>query len=298
MENPLPITTACTSGATPDIFTVDVEDWFHILEVTGTPDLAGWDSLPPRLERNFRVLLDLLAEADVKATCFALGWVAKRFPGLLREAVDRGHDVASHGFGHQIVRSLSQAQFREDIRTAKAAIEDATGRPVRGYRAPGFSITRDTPWAFDEIIQAGYIFDSSVFSAPHGHGGMPGAPRHPYVIRSATGTLIEFPISIADTPFGPQCFFGGGYLRLIPLWLIQAMAKRVRNDGRGVIWYIHPREIDPDHPRLKMSLKRRFRSYVNLRGTAGKLKAILRTGNFVTCSELALRLSKAELLGI
>jgi polysaccharide deacetylase family protein (PEP-CTERM system associated) len=298
MKNPLHITAACSSGTTPDIFTVDVEDWFHILEVTGTPDLAGWDSLPSRVERNFRVLLDLFAEVDVKATCFALGWVAKRFPGLLREAAERGHDIASHGFGHQIVRSLSQAQFREDICTAKATIEDATGRPVRGYRAPGFSITRDTPWAFDEIIQAGYIFDSSVFSAPHGHGGMPGAPRHPYVVRSATGSLIEFPVSIADTPFGPQCFFGGGYLRLVPLWLIQAMAKRVRNDGRGVIWYIHPREIDPDHPRLKMSLKRRFRSYVNLRGTAGKLKAILRTGNFVTCSELALRLSKAELTDI
>jgi polysaccharide deacetylase family protein (PEP-CTERM system associated) len=289
---------ADTESAVSDVFTIDVEDWFHILEVTGTPDLAAWDALPTRLEPNFRALLDLLAAYNVKATCFALGWVAKRFPGLLREAAERGHDIASHGYGHQIVRGLSRAQFREDIRTAKAAIEDATGRPVQGYRAPGFSITRDTPWAFDEIIEAGYIFDSSVFPAPHGHGGIPEAPRHPYVIRSAAGRLIEFPVSVADTPLGPQCCFGGGYLRLIPLWLVLAMAERVRSDGRGVIWYIHPREIDPSHPRLQMSLQRRFKSYVNLWGTAGKLKAILRTGNFVTFRELTSRLSEAELTGV
>ena len=280
------------TGAMPDVFTIDVEDWFHIMEVTGTPELAIWDSLPTRVEANFRTLLELLGERNVKATCFALGWIARRFPQLLREAADLGHDVASHGYGHQLVHGLSPAQFREDIRTAKAAIEDATGRCVKGYRAPGFSITRDTPWAFDEIIEAGYLYDSSVFPAAHGHGGMPGAPRHPYHVRSTAGRLIEFPVSISDTPFGPQCFFGGGYLRLIPLWLVMTMAERVRNEGRGVVWYIHPREIDPRHPRLQMSLKRRFRSYVNLRGTAGKLKAILLTGKFATFDELTSRMTE------
>jgi polysaccharide deacetylase family protein (PEP-CTERM system associated) len=284
-------------GNAPDVFTIDVEDWFHILEVTGTPDLASWDSHPSRLEANFRALLDLLASLNVNATCFVLGWVAMRFPSLLREASERGHEIASHGFGHEIVSGISRAQFREDIRGAKAAIEDATGRPVVGYRAPGFSITRATPWAFDEIIEAGHTYDSSVFPARHGHGGMPGAPRHPHIIHSETGRLIEFPVSIADTPFGPQCCFGGGYLRLIPMWLVMAMAERVRGDGRGVVWYIHPREIDPGHPRLQMSLKRRFKSYVNLRGTAGKLKAILRNGNFATFSELTSRVSDASLNG-
>ncbi len=155
MKTPLYTTTDCALGPTPDVFTIDVEDWFHILEVTGTPDFAIWDSLPARVESNFRALLDLLTASNVRATCFALGWVARRFPKLLREAADLGHDVASHGFGHQIVGDLSRTQFRDDIRAAKAAIEDATGRPVFGYRAPGFSITRDTPWAFDEIIEAG-----------------------------------------------------------------------------------------------------------------------------------------------
>jgi polysaccharide deacetylase family protein (PEP-CTERM system associated) len=288
MKIPLLTTAACPFGTTPDVFTIDVEDWFHILEVTGTPALTAWDSLPTRLEPNFRALLDLLAAYNVRATCFTLGWVANRFSRLLREAADLGHEIASHGYSHQLVSELSRLQFREDIRTAKAAIEDATGRPVCGYRAPGFSITRDMHWAFDEIIEAGYIFDSSIFPAHHGHGGISGAPR----------SLIEFPISVVDTPIGPQCCFGGGYLRLLPLWLVLAMARRVRNDERGVVWYIHPREIDPNHPRLQMSLKRRFKSYVNLRGTTGKLKAILRTGDFVTFSELTSRLSEAKLTGV
>ncbi|MGO9336612.1 MAG: XrtA system polysaccharide deacetylase [Terracidiphilus sp.] len=298
METPVAISKAWLRGATPDVFTIDVEDWFHILDVAGTPDIAAWDSLPPRVEPNFRALLDLLDSFHVKATCFVLGWVAKRFPGLVREAAERGHDIASHGYGHQIVRGLSRAHFREDIRTAKAVIEDAIGLPVHGYRTPGFSITWETPWAFDEIIRAGYTFDSSVFPTSHGHGGVPGSPRHPYIIHSAAGSLVEYPVSVADTPFGPRCCFGGGYLRLTPLWLMQAMAKRVRGEGRGVIWYIHPREIDPAHPQLQMSFKRRFKSYVNLRGTAAKLRAILQEGRFATLSELTARVSAVELAGV
>ena len=213
--------------------------------------------------------------------------MAERFPRLLRDAANLGHDIASHGYGHQVVYSITRTQFREDIRKAKAVIEDATGRPVKGYRAPGFSITAKTPWAFDEILEAGYVFDSSVFPARHGHGGIPGACRSAHVIRSTAGRLVEFPISIADTPFGPQCCFGGGYLRIFPLWFVQAMARRVREDGRGVVWYIHPREINPHHPRLQLPLRRRFKAYVNLRGTAGKIATILQGGNFATFSELA-----------
>lgn len=282
-------------GATPDVFTIDVEDWFHILEVEGTPNLSSWDILPTRLESNLRVLFDLLAAHNVSASCFTLGWVAKRFPKLLREAASLGHDIASHGFSHQLVSGLSRSQFRDDIRAAKAAIEDAIGRPVYGYRAPGFSITRETPWAFEEIVEAGYIYDSSVFPAPHGHGGIPESPRYPYLLRMASGNLIEFPVSVVDTPIGPHCCFGGGYLRLYPMWLILLMTKRVHSDGRGVIWYIHPREVDPAHPRLAMSFKRRFKSYVNLRQTVGKLEKILRNGEFSTLGKLASNLSEKTL---
>jgi len=286
MDAAFHFSTPDTLGNAPDVFTIDVEDWFHILEVTGTPDLASWDSHPSRLEANFRVLLELLATRNVHATCFVLGWVAKRFPHLLREAAELGHEIASHGFGHRIVHRISPKEFRNDIRSAKATLEDAIGATIFGFRAPGFSITRATPWAFDEIIEAGYSYDSSVFPDNHGHGGLPGAPRHPYIIHSASGNLIEFPVTVADTPLGQRCCFGGGYLRVTPLWLVLAMAQRVRHDGRGVVWYIHPREIDPNHPRLKMSLKRRLKTYVNLRSTAGKLKAILRDQHFATFKEL------------
>jgi polysaccharide deacetylase family protein (PEP-CTERM system associated) len=273
--------------AMPDIFTIDVEDWFHILETNGTPDLSSWNSLPTRLEQNLGVILELLAASKVRATLFTLGWVAKRFPRLLREAADLGHEIASHGYAHQIVHRLSRTQFREDIRTAKATIEDATGNPVRGYRAPGFSITREILWAFDEIVDAGYSFDSSIFPGKHGHGGILKASRTPSAIRCSAGYLIEFPLTVADTLLGPQCFFGGGYLRLAPLSLVQMMAAKVRSEGRSVIWYVHPREIDPDHPRLAMPLKRRFKSYVNIHGTAAKLKTILESSSFVTMGELA-----------
>lgn len=293
MDNPLHFASGSFADAAhnmPDVFTVDVEDWFHILEVSGAPHVSQWDSLPTRLEQNFRVLLELLASCNVHATLFVLGWVARRFPRLIREAADSGHEVASHGYAHQVIREMSPQQFRADIRDAKAAIEDATGIPVRGYRAPGFSITPETLWAFDEILDAGYIFDSSVFPAAHGHGGFPDSSRSPYVIHTSGGSLIEFPITVADTPIGPQCFFGGGYLRLFPLWLVKAMAGRVRQAGRSVIWYIHPREVDPHHPRLAMPLNRRFTSYVNLRATTTKLNSILQSGSFTTLGELAARI--------
>ncbi|HUB00957.1 MAG TPA: XrtA system polysaccharide deacetylase [Terracidiphilus sp.] len=284
--------------APPDVFTIDVEDWFHILGVAGAPDPTVWDTLPTRVESNFRTLLGLLTACNIKATCFTLGWVARRFPKLIREAAELGHDIASHGYGHRLIQGLSRAQFREDIHMAKAAIEDAIGHPVLGYRAPGFSITRDTPWAHDELIREGYSYDSSVFPASHGHGGIPEAPRHPHVIRSDAGTLIEFPVSVIDTLLGPQCCFGGGYLRLFPLRLILAMAERVRRDGRGVVWYIHPREIDTSHPRLQMSLKRRFMSYVNLRSTTRKLKVILLNSDFVTFRDLVTGASEPGITAI
>jgi len=282
-------------GGMPDVFTIDVEDWFHLLGVKEFADVKTWNSLEPRVERNLKTLLDLLGRFEIKATCFALGWVANRFPRLLREATEAGHEIASHGYDHQVVSELSPAEFRDDIRRAKKTIEDATGRPVFGYRAPGFSITSPTHWAMEELAAAGYLFDSSVFPAIHGHGGIPKAPRYPYVHRTPSGNLVEFPISVVDTLFGAQCFFGGGYLRLSPLWMIQAMAKRVRADGRGVIWYIHPREIDPDHPRVSMPLARRFKSYVNLESTTDKLQAILAHGSFTTLSELALQMSPEAL---
>lgn len=270
-----------------DMFTIDVEDWFHILEVDGTPQQSSWGALPSRVEANFRVLLDMLDDHQVRATCFVLGWVAERFPRLVREAFERGHEIASHGYGHQVIHSMTRDEFRGDISNAKSIIEDITGMEVLGYRAPGFSITVRTPWAYEELVAAGFKYDSSIFPGVHGHGGIAGYQRRCHLIECAAGVLAELPISVVDTIAGTKCFFGGGYLRLSPLWLIARAARKVRHENRGVMWYIHPREIDPWHPRLRMPLHRRFKCYVNLSQTRQKLDAVLRYENFATCREIA-----------
>lgn len=279
------------SASALDAFTIDVEDWFHILEVFGAPNFSEWDGLPTRLESNFEALLDLLASHGVKGTCFTLGWVARRFPAVVRRAAEQGHEIASHGYGHEVLHNLTPQRFFEDLRAAKSAIEDATGLPVKGYRAPGFSVSKRTPWAFDKIVEAGHTFDSSVFPGVHGHGGISDAPCHPFMIPTRHGDLIEFPVSVVKTPLGPICFFGGGYLRFFPYFLVRRMARQVRKSGRGVVWYIHPREIDPNHPRVRMPMGRQFRSYVNLRGTPRKIERVLESSQFCPLGELAAQLS-------
>jgi len=256
------------------IFSVDVEDWFHILDDPSVPAIDQWAALPSRVERNFTKLLDLFSEKNVQVTCFFLGWVAERFPHLVKEAASRGHEVASHGYGHRLVYELSRTEFYEDVRGARLLLQDIAGVEVVGYRAPGFSTTDETPWFFDALAEAGYQYDSSVFPARRGHGGMPHAPRKPHHI-GQHDALLEVPISVADLMGKPMCFFGGGYLRLFPYWLIRKMALHVLSEGRPVVFYVHPREIDPAHPRLPMSSIRRFKSYVNLETTETKLRRIL-----------------------
>ncbi|MEW6658560.1 MAG: XrtA system polysaccharide deacetylase [Thermodesulfobacteriota bacterium] len=259
----------------PVIFTVDVEDWFHILDV-GAPALDDWDRLPSRVEANFRRFLDLLAAAGVGVTCFFLGWVAERFPHLVREAAAQGHEVASHGYGHRLVYDQSPAEFYEDARRARLLLEDISGLPVRGYRGAGFSVTQDTPWFFEELVKAGYGYDSSVFPAARGHGGLRQNRYGPYRIRTPSGPLVEFPITVTAVGGRPICLFGGGYLRLFPYVLVRLMTRRVLQEGRPAVFYAHPREIDPDHPRLPMNFRRRFKSYVGLKSMEGKIRRILK----------------------
>lgn len=261
---------------------MDVEDWFHILEVEGTPDLAAWSRLESRVERGFERLLSLLAEAQTSVTWFFLGWIAERHPDLVRRAAEAGHEIACHGYAHQLVYTQTPAEFAADIRRAKTILEDAAGQEVSGYRAPGFSITPETPWAFEEIAAAGFRYDSSVFPGPRGHGGLPGAPLAPYLVETPTGPLAELPVSVVA--LGPHrlCFFGGGYLRITPYPLIHAMTKLVNLRRRPVVYYVHPRELDPAHPRLEMSALRRFKSYVNLSSTESKLRRLVRDQSLTT----------------
>lgn len=277
------------------VLTIDVEDWFHILDLATTPGFSEWDALPSRVERNFMRMVDMLSETNTRATCFFLGWVASRFPHLVREAVSRGHEAASHGFAHRLAFEMSPAEFHDDALRAKRAIEDACGEEVLGYRAPGFSVTEQTPWFFDKLIEAGYRYDSSVFPAPRGHGGLANGRYAPYRLREACD-FVEFPVSIEPVFGKPLCFFGGGYLRLFPYPVIKRMTSRVLRQQRPVVFYVHPREIDPGHPRLRMSAKRRFQSYVNLRSTEPKIKRLAADFPMTTFREL-LRAKDAPWLG-
>jgi polysaccharide deacetylase family protein (PEP-CTERM system associated) len=257
------------------IFSVDVEDWFHIIAVAGTPDESAWDSYPSRVAGNFARMLDLFWESEVQVTCFFLGWVGKRFPDLVRKARERGHEVASHGYSHRPAFEMSPQAFYEDISKSKKILEDITGEPVKGYRAPSFSLTGQTPWLVKKVAQAGFLYDSSMFPAPRQYGGIRTADYAPYVISTDHGPIVEFPMSVATVLGRPMCFFGGGYLRLFPYAVVRRMARQVLTEGRPLIFYVHPRELDPDQPRLDMNALRYFKTYVNLRGTEIKIRRLL-----------------------
>jgi polysaccharide deacetylase family protein (PEP-CTERM system associated) len=264
------------------IFSVDVEDWFHILDVPSTPALSSWDTLPSYVEKNFYRLLDLFAAHDVKVTCFFLGWIGERFPHLVKRALADGHEIASHGYSHRLVYEMGRTEFFRDSVHARKLLEDISGEAVLGYRSAGFSVRADTAWFFEVLCEAGYEYDSSVFPAERGHGGISEYRREPHQIVRHGMSLVEFPITVADLLGKRLCFFGGGYLRLFPYGLIRRMGAQVLGEGRPVVFYIHPREIDPHHPRLPMSAARRFKSYVNLASTEGKLKAICRDFPLIT----------------
>src|SRR5271156_1369877 len=167
------------------IFSIDVEDWFHILDLPSTPPLSEWNRLPSHVEKNFLRLLDIVDERNVRVTCFFLGWVAERFPHLVREAKARGHEIASHGYSHGLIYQMTPKKFLDDASKAKRILEDVSGSPVLGYRSSGFSVTKETPWFFEKLMEAGYRYDSSVFPAPRGHGGMATSQYAPYRVSAA-----------------------------------------------------------------------------------------------------------------
>jgi len=267
------------------LFTVDVEDWFHIMDIPSAPALSEWDNLPSHVEKNFFRLLDLFDNKGVSVTCFFLGWVARRFPELVIEADRRGHEIASHGYSHQLIFQMTVDEFYEDVLKSKGILEDLIGRNIKGYRAPGFSANTQIPWFYEKLAEAGYVYSSSIFPAGRGHGGDKDANLAPHIVEGESGSIIEIPISVVRF-FGKKfCFSGGGYLRLFPYPLIYWMTREVENEGRPVIVYIHPREIDPDHPRLKMSAKRQFKSYINLKTTEKKLRSMMDQFKFATTEQ-------------
>lgn len=254
--------------------TVDVEDYFQVSALAPHIERHRWDAMPCRVERNVDRLLQLFDRHRAHATFFTLGWIAERYPRIVRSIAAAGHEIASHGYGHLRASEQTPEEFSADIRRAKQLLEDTAGVEVLGYRAPSFSIGHVNPWAFDCIAEAGYRYSSSVYPVRHDHYGMPDAPRFPYEVRPG---LLEIPLTTArllgrNLPAG-----GGGYFRFFPYPVSQWAIRRVnRVDGRPAIFYFHPWEIDPDQPRIPgVSLKTRFRHYVNLHRTEARLSLLL-----------------------
>lgn len=268
------MTAALPTQVLSNALTVDVEDYFQVSALAPHIERHRWDAMPCRVERNVDRLLQLFDRHRVHATFFTLGWIAERYPRIVRSIAAAGHEIASHGYGHLRASEQTPEEFSADIRRAKQLLEDTAGVEVLGYRAPSFSIGHANPWAFDCIAEAGYRYSSSVYPVRHDHYGMPDAPRFPYEVRPG---LIEIPLTTArllgrNLPAG-----GGGYFRFFPYQVSQWAIRRVnRVDGRPAIFYFHPWEIDPDQPRIPgVSLKTRFRHYVNLHRTEARLSLLL-----------------------
>ena len=255
---------------------IDVEDYFQVSAFAPHIRREDWDSLPCRVERNVDVILGLLDAADTRATFFTLGWIAERHPQVVRRIVDNGHELASHGYGHQRASDLTPATFRDDITRAKRLLEDIGGVAVRGYRAPSFSISRANWWAVAELEDAGYEYSSSIYPVRHDHYGMPDAPRFPHRPNGDSG-ILELPPTTLPL-FGRNLpAAGGGWFRLLPYEVSRWMLRRVHaQDQAACMFYFHPWEVDPDQPRqVGLSPRTRFRHYVNLQRMQGRLRKLL-----------------------
>jgi polysaccharide deacetylase family protein (PEP-CTERM system associated) len=267
---------AAQPGAVLNAMTVDVEDYFHVSVFDGVVPRSCWETLESRVERNTERLLEIFADTGVRATFFVLGWVGERYPGLVRRIAAGGHEVASHGFAHRLVYDLTPAMFRDDVRRSKDLLEDATGRPVEGYRAPSYSVTPRSLWALDILIDEGFRYDSSIFPIHHDRYGIPLSPRHPYRLQRSAGSIIEAPGSTVRWGFMNFPVAGGGYFRIFPYaWTRMGISRLNRNEHRPAIFYMHPWEIDPDQPRLSAGLLSRFRHYRNLDKTEARLRRLL-----------------------
>jgi polysaccharide deacetylase family protein (PEP-CTERM system associated) len=281
------------NGPVPvDALSVDVEDYFHVEAFASKIPYSQWPQFPQRVRENTLRVLDLFAEHDCRATFFVLGWVAEREPRLVREIAERGHEVACHSYAHRRVFTMTRAEFREDLRRARAAIEDAAGLQIFGYRAPTFSIRRDSLWALEILAEEGFLYDSSIFPIRHDLYGSPGAPRFAHRMELSGGrSIVEVPMSTArlgsmNLPVG-----GGGYLRLLPMsytrWALRWIHRR---ENQPAILYFHPWEIDLEQPRLVGSWKSRFRHYTGLKRMESRLRNLLRDGRYKPMIELVQRL--------
>ncbi len=279
-----------------NFMTIDVEDYFHVSAFESLSPPSSWSRRECRVERNTDLVLEIMAQHDVKATFFILGWVAEHYPQLARTIVAQGHEIACHGYLHQRVSTQDRATYRDDIRKAKAILEDQSGQEVLGYRAPSYSITRQTDWAFEELIEAGFRYDSSIFPMKHDFYGIPDWPRFSGYAVEQNGAWVagdemssggkgirEIPITTVRMGQRNLPIAGGGYFRLLPYPVTRWGLKGInQKENQPFVFYLHPWEFDPEQPRMEgAGRKSRFRHYLNLNKTEGRFRKLISDFDFV-----------------
>lgn len=277
-----------TGQAMINAMTIDVEDYIHVSAFARVIRREDWDRHESRVERNTHRLLDLFDVHSVKGTFFVLGWIAQRYPALIREITARGHEVASHGLTHELVYNQTPDLFREETRVSKLLLEDLAQQPVLGYRAASYSITSRSLWALDILSELGFRYDSSIFPVRHDRYGIPHAQVEPYVHTTESGhTIVEFPLTTKNVLRYRLPVAGGGYFRLFPYFLSRYAFRSInKHERRPVIFYLHPWEIDPDQPRIRSGLLSAFRHYNNLGKCEARLAILLREFRFGTAQEV------------
>jgi polysaccharide deacetylase family protein (PEP-CTERM system associated) len=263
--------------------TVDVEDYFHVSAFAQNIRRRDWDHYESRIEKNTHKLLDIFAQHDCRATFFVLGWVAERYPRLVRDIAKQGHEIACHGYDHELIYDQTPDAFRSDTLRAKNAIENVIRTPVEGYRAASFSITKQSLWALDILAELGFRYDSSVFPVRHDRYGLPQASDQPHPIKTpGAATLIEFPLTTANFLGYRLPIAGGGYFRLYPYAFTRWNLRRINGRGKPFVFYIHPWEIDPQQPRVHAASLSSFRHYNNLDKCEARLLCLLSDFKFAT----------------
>ena len=253
-----------------NLLTVDLEDYYHVSGMADVAPIEKWDDFKSRIENNVDVLLETLGET--KATFFVLGWVAEKYPCLIRKISGSGHEIASHGRNHRLISHMTKEEFANDLEASIKLLEVLTGEPIIGYRAPSFSITEQTLWAFEVMANQGLKYDSSVFPKKRRRGGMRKTGLKPYILQTPLEEIAEFPLTVWTLLGKRLPVGGGGFFRLYPYWMTKSLIKSVNSSGRPVIVYLHPWELDFRQPRLKSSFSRNgFNHYIGLKSTSEKL---------------------------
>lgn len=268
--------------------TVDVEDYFHVSALSNSIPRSSWPTMELRADSSTRRLLDMFDEASIKATFFVLGWLAEKVPALVKEIARRGHEVACHGWSHELVYAQDRTVFCEEARRCKLLLEDLTGQCVLGYRAASYSITKRSLWALDDLIDLGFVYDSSIFPIRHDRYGIPGADPMPGRVVAPSGrSIVEFPLSTAKVLGQRVPCSGGGYFRIFPYPVTRYLLRKVNSNARlPFIFYLHPWEVDPDQPRIRTDWLSRFRHYTNLSVCAERLKRLMTEFRFGTVRDV------------